>query len=344
VEASRTRNDLGAALVRFCLAIEEHRRTPEGRVRTPAQFLAHFFSTDGESAKDEVFRHMPKEVRGPILSGWGIRGAKAALRDDDTKVSMVVFDALAAGDLDDASFEAALTPEKLLAWVPLASFWSFWRAGAINRPALLRALSSAYELRLLDARVFFETLKARGGELSGTDVLGHAFTKDDLIEWMREVHARGDGSPKGLLEAVGWEKIAQKAPTESLLGALDALAVRLGRAEAKEPASATAKEEEVAKPAGNGAESARPSAAPAETPAGAEVAIETETAENAASKTDPPSAPVAEEAWSAAPSDLAKTGPYATPGASRARRASDDAEDDDAEETKLYRGGKPVRR
>ena len=143
MENGRTRNDLGAALVRFCVAIEEHRRTPEGRVRTPAQFLAHFFATEAGAPKDEVFRHMPKDVRGPILSGWGIRGAKAALRDDDAKVATVVFGALAAGDLDDGAFEGALTADKLLAWVPLASFWSFWRAGAITKPALLRALSIA---------------------------------------------------------------------------------------------------------------------------------------------------------------------------------------------------------
>lgn len=351
VEASRTRNDLGAALVRFCVAIEEHRRTPEGRVRTPAQFLAHFFSTEGGTAKDEVFRHMPKEVRGPILSAWGIRGAKAALRDDDAKVCSVVFDALAAGDLDDAAFEESLGADKLLAWIPLASFWSFWRAGAISRPALLRALSTAYDLRLLDARMFFETLKARGGELAGTDVLGHAFTKDDLIEWMRRVHATGDGSPKGLLEAVGWEKIVAKAPTEALLGALDALAVRLGLAEAPEPVVETTEAiaETTAKLNGNAradAPAAEPEHAPAETPAGAEVAIET--SENAAPKTDPPSAPdehaASDVSWNAPPpSDSAKTGPYATPATARSRRVDAD-DDDEAEETKLYRNQKPLRR
>ena len=328
MENGRTRNDLGAALVKFCVSIEEHRRTPDGRVRTPAQFLAHFFSTEGGTPKDEVFRHMPKEVRGPILSGWGIRGAKAALRDDDAKVASVVFDALAAGDLDDAAFETALTADKLLAWIPLASFWSFWRAGAITKPALLKALSSAYELRLLDARMFFETLKARGGELSGTDVLGHSFTKDDLIEWMRKVHASGDGSPKGILEAVGWEKISQKAPTEALLGALDALAARLGLAEAppaapsiKPPAQPEKKEE------------------PAETPAGAEVEIET-----TGPKTDPPAAETG-ESWSPPASDLAETGPYATPIA-RAKNADPEivVDEDSDEETKLYRTRPPGRR
>jgi len=353
MENGRTRNDLGAALVKFCVSIEEHRRTPEGRVRTAAQFLAHFFSTEGGTPKDEVFRHMPKEVRGPILSGWGIRGAKAALRDDDAKVASVVFDALAAGDLDDAAFETALTADKLLAWIPLASFWSFWRAGAITKPALLKALSSAYELRLLDARMFFETLKARGGELAGTDVLGHSFTKDDLIEWMRKVHASGDGSPKGILEAVGWEKISQKAPTEALLGALDALAARLGLADAppaapslKPPAPPPSASSIKPPPPPSSASSIKPSAPPpakkeepAETPAGAEVEIET-----TGPKTDPPAAETG-ESWSPPASDLAETGPYATPIA-RAKNADPEivVDEDSDEETKLYRTRPPGRR
>ena len=317
METARTKNDLGSALVRFCVAIEEHRRTAEGRVRTPAQFLEHFFSTTGGTAKDEVFRHMPKEVRGPILSGWGIRGAKAALRDEDDKVATVVLDALTAGDLDADAFESALAPDKLLAWVPLASFWAFWRAGAINKPAMLRAFTKAYELKLLDAKAFVEDLKARGGELTGTDVLGSSLTKDDLIEWVRKIHATADGSPKGIVEALGWEKIVAKAPTEALLGALDALAVRLGIADVQ---MQTATSENVALKA--------PPAPPSED-------------EDAASKTDPP--PPGEEVVvqaQASMTDLAKTGPYTS---SVPIRPVDEDEDDSAEETKLYRQ-RPLRR
>lgn len=313
METVRTKNDLGAALVRFCVAIEEHRRTAEGRVRTPAQFLEHFFATTNGAAKDEVFRHMPKEIRGPILSGWGIRGAKAALRDEDDKVATVVVDALAAGDLDADAFETALAPEKLLAWVPLASFWAFWRAGAINKAALLRAFTKAYELKLLDAKAFVDDLKARGGELTGTDVLGTSMTKDDLIEWVRKIHAAGDGSPKGLVEALGWEKIVAKAPTEALLGALDSLAVRLGIADAQ---MQTATAENVA---------LKPAPEPPE--------------EEEASKTDPPP-PGEEVVLQAAVTDLAKTGPYTS---SVPIRPQVEEEDDSAEETKLYRQ-RPLRR
>ncbi len=333
-----TRNDLGAALVRFCVAVEDHRRTPEGRVRTPQQFLEHFFATRDGAPKDDVFRFMPKEVRGPIVSGWGIRGTKAALRDDDEKIATVVFDALAAGDLDADAFESALSSDKLLAWVPLASFWSFWRAGAISKPSLLRAFTSAYELRLLDARFFFDNLKARGGELTSTDVLGNALNKDDLIEWVRKIHAAGDGSPKGMLEALGWDKIVQKASTEALLGALDALAVKLGLAEAPAveiPAVPEATKSETiaeATTAENGVPKVAAAVAvavPTPPPAAEE--------EESAPKTDPPPPEDAEVAI-AQPVDLAKTGPYATPGA----RAKQDGEDD-AEETKLYRQ-RPIRR
>jgi hypothetical protein len=307
---TRTRNDLSAALVRFCVAIEEHRRTPEGRFRTPAQFLEHFFViADGAAPEDRIFIHMPKEVRGPLLSKWGIRGAKAAVRDDDAKVVLVVGDALGAGDLDADAFEAAIEPSILLAWVPLGSFWSFWRAGAVNRPALLKAFTTAYELRLLDARAFFDGLRSRGGELTSTDVLGNAFTKDELIDWVRRIHNTGDGSPKGLLEAASWEKIVQKAPTEALLGALDALAVRLGLAQ--------------------------PSARVAPTPAAA-------TSVTAIVNVDPKASAPPETAEEATPSsDLAKTGPYASPSSLHAQKPAEsegfDEDDDDSEQTKLYR-------
>ncbi len=333
MENARTRNDLGAALVRFCVAVEEHRRTPEGRVRTPSQFLEHFFATRDSAPKDEVFRHMPKEVRGPIVSGWGIRGVKAALRDDDEKIATVVFDALAAGDLDPEAFETALSADKLLAWIPLGSFWSFWRAGAISKPSLLRAFTTAYELRLLDARFFFDHLKARNGELTSTDVLGNALNKDDLIEWVRKIHAAGDGSPKGLLEALGWEKIVQKASTEALLGALDALAVKLGLAEP--PAvivEASAKIEPT--PEATTAENGIPKVAPVEPAL-------PESEEEIAPKTDPPPAPLDEpEIAVAQATDLAKTGPYAT---SAPRPSKNEDAEDDSEETKLYRQ-RPIRR
>lgn len=326
MENARTRNDLGAALVRFCVAVEEHRRTPEGRVRTPSQFLEHFFATRDGAPKDEVFRYMPKEVRGPIVSGWGIRGVKAAVRDDDEKVATVVFDALGAGDLDADSFETALSADKLLAWVPLASFWGFWRAGAISKPSLLRAFTSAYELRLLDAKFFFDNLKARNGELTSTDVLGNALNKDDLIEWVRKIHAAGDGSPKGLLEALGWEKIVQKASTEALLGALDALAVKLGLAEAPAVIESAPAPKIEPSPEATTAENGIEKVTPPE-----------REEEESAPRTDPPP-PEEPEIAAAQSNDLAKTGPYATP-AARPKRE----DEEDAEETKLYRQ-RPIRR
>src|SRR5687767_6372049 len=50
-----TKNDLNAAVPKFCLAVEEHRRTPEGRVRTSQEFLNHFFPYDDAKAKDQLF-------------------------------------------------------------------------------------------------------------------------------------------------------------------------------------------------------------------------------------------------------------------------------------------------
>ena len=84
------RNDSTAPLTRFCFAVEEHRRTPEGRVKTAQQFVAHFFTQSETAPQDRIFKHLPKDVRGPVISTWGIRGAKAALRDSDEKVAAVV--------------------------------------------------------------------------------------------------------------------------------------------------------------------------------------------------------------------------------------------------------------
>ena len=80
---AKPRNDRNQAVTKFCLAMEEHRRTEAGRVRTAKEFVAHFFPFDEQKAKDQLFLHMPNDVRGPVLAKWGIRGAKAALKDDD---------------------------------------------------------------------------------------------------------------------------------------------------------------------------------------------------------------------------------------------------------------------
>ena len=98
-------NDRKNPVTRFCLAMEEHRRTEAGRVRTAREMVDFFFPRAQGTAEDRIFLHMPPEVRGPIVSGWGVRGAKSALRDSDEKIREVVYDALAAGDIAEAIFE-----------------------------------------------------------------------------------------------------------------------------------------------------------------------------------------------------------------------------------------------
>src|SRR5215469_15080698 len=83
------RNDLSAAVPKFCLALEEHRRTPDGRVRTSQELLATFFPHDEKTSTDRIFKYLPAEVRGPVVAAWGIRGIKSALRDTDEKVQQV---------------------------------------------------------------------------------------------------------------------------------------------------------------------------------------------------------------------------------------------------------------
>jgi hypothetical protein len=224
----KARNDLSAAVPKFCLALEEHRRTPDGRVRTSQELIASFFPHDDKSCTDRIFKYLPNDARGPIIAAWGIRGIKAALRDSDEKVQSVVHDALVAGDVDHSAFEDGLTPETLVRWLPLGDLWSFWRGGKLTKQAIHKALSTAYELYLFDARWFLDTIQAKGGTIRGTDVLADGLEKADLSAWVRRIHETGDGTPKGLVAALGWDKIVAKTANDMLIGVLDAMVAKVG--------------------------------------------------------------------------------------------------------------------
>jgi hypothetical protein len=282
------RNDLSAAVPKFCLALEEHRRTPEGRVRTSQELLATFFPHDEKASTDKLLRFLPNEVRAPIIAAWGIRGIKSALRDTDEKVQQVVHDALVAGDIDHQAFEEGLTPETLVRWVPLGDLWSFWRGGKLTKQALHKALSTAYELYLFDARWFLETINAKGGSLKGTDVLADGLTKDDLTQWIRRVHETGDGTPKGLVAALGWEKIVGKTANEVLVAVLDAMVLKVGLVVAAGAKDSTPKIEQKPEPAAPPAAGLPKSKAEAE----AAPAPQAEAPAGAVSQRPPP-----DEAW-----------------------------------------------
>lgn len=232
------RNDLASALAKFCLAVEEHRRTSEGRVRTSTEFLHHFFPYTDTGSTDLIFRYLPKEVRGPILAHWSIRGLKAALRDSDEKVESVVYDALVSTDIDADTFEQGIAPETLVQWVPLASWWALWRGGKLSKKALMKAFETAYTLQLFDAKWFLDTIESRGGKLRGTDVIAEGLTKADLTEWVKRIHESGNGSPAGLVAAIGWDKIVTQTPNDVLTAALDAFALKVGLSIASAPSTA----------------------------------------------------------------------------------------------------------
>jgi len=253
----KARNDLTAAVPKFCLALEEHRRTPDGRVRTSQELLSSFFTHDEKTCTDRVFKYLPNDVRGPIIAAWGIRGIKAALRDADEKVQSVVHDALVAGDIDHTAFEDGLAPETLVRWIPLADLWAFWRGGKLSKQAIHKAISTAYELYLFDARWFLDTITARNGSIKGTDVLAEGLSKDDLTQWMRRIHETGDGTPKGIVTALGWDKIVAKTNNDVLIAVLDAMVAKVGlvvatpkETSAKSEEKSEAKSEAVAPPGG----------------------------------------------------------------------------------------------
>lgn len=225
---TKPRNDRSQAVTKFCLAMEDHRRTEAGRVRTAREMVAWFFPYDESSATDKLFHHMPNEVRGPVLSTWGIRGGKAALKDDDAKVKSVIHDALVAGDIDEGTFEEGVTSQILVDWVPLPEWWSFWRQGKLTGVAIQKALATARELELIDDRWFLANVQGRGGKLKGTDVVCDTLSKDQIVAWVRKLHESGDGSPSGLVAALGWETILAKTAQEALLFALDAFAKKAG--------------------------------------------------------------------------------------------------------------------
>ena len=180
------KNDLNAPVPKFCFELEAHRRLPDSRTRTAQEFLTHFFPHDPKAATDRVFRHMPRHVRAPILTLWGIRGKKSALMDDDAKVQSVLHDALVAGDIDAGMFEEGLSPDVFMRWVDLPDWWTFWRAGKIGKITIAKGLTSAYDLGLFDATWFFGALRAGGGKLRGTDVLAEGLSKGEL--WAPENH------------------------------------------------------------------------------------------------------------------------------------------------------------
>ena len=221
---SKARNDLNEAVPKFCFELEMDRRTAEGRVRTSQEFLAHYFPHDAKSSTDRIFKCLPRDVRGPMLTQWGVRGKRTALRDDDDRVKAVVHDALLANDLDSQMFEEALNPSIIMRWVDLSDWWAFWRGGKMSKASILRALESGYEAALFDAEWFFGTL--RKGNLKGTDVLSEGLSKEELTEWVRFIHESGDGSPKGLLAALGWDQVVAKTPDDVLIAVIDAMALK----------------------------------------------------------------------------------------------------------------------
>jgi hypothetical protein len=247
---TKPRNDRNAGVTKFCKSLEDHRRTDAGRVKTPKEFVEFFFPYDASKSEDRVFKSIPKEVRGPVISGWGIRGTKSALKDDDERVQSVVHDAMIAGDVDDNMFEEGVSSEILIDWIALQDWWAFWRSGRITGAPVQRALATARELALFDDRWFLDNLRGRGGRLSGSDVVCDTLPKDQIIGWIRNIHGSGDGSPAGLVAALGWEVILAKTSQEALLYALDAFAQKVGLVVAapKEPAPEKSGEGEVAIP------------------------------------------------------------------------------------------------
>jgi hypothetical protein len=225
--------------------MEQFRRTDAGRVKNAKDLVDHFFPYDASKAVDQLFVHLPREVRAPVVAGWGIRGSKAALRDDDERIRNVVHDAILAGDIDPTIFEEGVSAGIITDWVPLSDWWGFWRSGKITGVPAQKALATARELGLFDDGWFLENLVGRGGRLKGTDTIADTLSKEQIVSWVRGIHASGDGSPAGIVAALGWDVILTKTAQEALLVALDALARKLGLAKVSLPPQVAVRGSEV---------------------------------------------------------------------------------------------------
>jgi hypothetical protein len=299
------KNARGQPVTKLCLALETFRRTDEGRIRDAKAFVGHFFPIDKDGATDRLFVHIPKEVRADLLSSWGIRGKKSALRDDDEKVRATVSDALGAGDIDETVIEEGVTPEILIDWVPLEDWWSFWRGNAVPIGSVRKALAIARELSLFDERWFLEHLSLASQKLTGTDVICAGLSKDQIVAWIHAVHTSGDASPTGLVNALGWETILAQTAHEALLHVLDTLARQIGLAEDPEKTKA-------AQPAAETSAAPKaPPAPPADKPAADAPAAD-------APKPAPDAPKVAAEAPKPAAAETLKPAPVAKPTATPA--------------------------
>ncbi len=215
-------------LRRFCLALEEFRRTPEGRVRTSEEFLQSFFPHDAEIVADQILRYIPRETRAKIIAGWKIRGPKTALRDDDVKVERVVYDHLVSGDIDHVAFESGIAPEVVIQSVPLTEWWLFWRTGKLSASVLVHALTVAREQKLFDAKWFLDHLVASEGDATGIDVFAPKLSKEDLTAWVRAIATTSNATAEGIIGALGWDKVFSTLTVSTLLILLDALITRIG--------------------------------------------------------------------------------------------------------------------
>jgi hypothetical protein len=313
-------NKVREPLVAFCLNLEEARRSEDGRVRSAEELLQWLFRYDEHGAQDLIFSRMPRAERGPVLTAWGIRGAKAALRDDDDKVRDVVHDALIAGDVDAATFEEGISGRLLIRWVPLTEWWGFWRAGKLTNPIVQKALVLARTHGLFDDAWLLGALQARGGRLQGTDAIGDWLTKDQVVAWIRAIAEAKDATPKGVIDALGWDVLLSKAPADTLLALLDSLAKNLAlvptsippQPRASEPASPAAPPAKGVEATSAGARDAKPTEAKTDTPGPG--AVEAETA-----------APGAAEASTAAPGPIDAKAAPPEPGAVEPKGAAPDA-------------------
>ena len=112
-------------------------------------------------------------------------------------------------------------------------------------------------------------------------MLAEGLSKTELTQWIRRVHEARDGSPRGVLNALGWETVVAKTVDPVLIAALDAMAGKVGLKLPTPIADTPAASETPRAPQAAAAKAVKPAASGAAPRTNAAVVVvSTESAEN----------------------------------------------------------------
>ena len=235
------KNDPAAAVPKFCLALEEHRRTNDGRVRTSQEMLATFFTHDDKACSDRICSSTCRRRARSDHCRVGYSGVKAALRDNDEQdpaasssthsspATSITWPSRTASPPNDHS----LGPARRL--VGILARWQAHEASPSQGPR--------NRIRTLSLR---RPLVPRDDQARERRAQGHRRPRRRLDE--RRSHAVGPKDPRdrrrlaqGPGVSLGWDKIVAKTANDVLVAVLDAMVAKVGLVARQSPTARRAR-------------------------------------------------------------------------------------------------------